>query len=395
MKKILHKSSAIENFSRGKITFLLGENGSGKSRELKRLVGFFEAQGAAVIAVSNTVFDRFPAKGKSQSYARLSPASGKGYVRRVLMEALFSGSDDRRDARMVGRSLQYAGFEQAVRIVPVLNINDLGSKLELIRRDERINSEDYSSISQLIKIFSSIRTRQYREEDWLRLDDPSFGHRYFFFATLVKYEKILKRLKLLRKLDCFLSKDGEIFPLHQASSGELTLIATYAFLATRMEEGAVILIDEPENSLHPRWQSEYCRRLFDLFHFYEPSIFLASHSPLVVSGAESDNLPTRIFTLSKFESSIQSEGEVKSIDGILLEAFGVVAPASHYLSELITRLLSDLSIGKKSLEEVSREIEHLRSRSYDTKQREFLRAAVDLAAKVADEFRGSKARHES
>lgn len=395
VKKILYNRAALENFARGKVTFLLGENGSGKSRELERLAGVFQAKGAVVIAISNTVFDRFPAKGQSQNYARLSPASGKGYVQRVLSQALFSGSDDRRDARMVARSLQYAGFEQSVGIVPTLYLKDLGGKLDLMRRDERISPKDVSSIAKAIEMFAFMRTGQPREEDWLRLDEPSFGHEYLGFAALIRNEKVLKSLKILRKLDFFLRKDGEIFPLRQASSGELTLIATYAFLATRMKEGAVILIDEPENSLHPRWQSEYCSRLFDLFHFYEPSIFLASHSPLIVSGAESKNLPTRIVTLSAAKSAIHSGDEVKSIDGILLEVFGVVAPASHYLSELVTSLLSDLSTGKKALEAVTRELEHLRSRSYDTKQKEFLSAAVGLATKVADEFKDSKARHES
>ena len=45
--------------------------------------------------------------------------------------------------------------------------------------------------------------------------------------------------------------------------------------------------------------------------------------------------------------------------------------------------------------DLTRELEHLRSRSYDTKQKEFLSAAVGLATKVADEFKDSKARHES
>jgi len=257
--------------------------------------------------------------------------------------------------------------------------------MDAVRRDERISERDAPVIAKVIDSLLIDGSESHADPYWYGLEDDALRYESRGLAALVSNEITLKRLKVLRRVELFLRKNGEVFPLAQASSGELTLIATYAFLATRMEEGAVILVDEPENSLHPRWQSEYCSRLFDLFHLYEPSIFLASHSPLIVSGAESKNIATRIVTLAATGSSNQAENDVKSIDGILLEAFGVLAPASHYLSELVTSLLSDISIGKKTLRSVESELNYLWGRSYDAKQKEFLRRAIDLAATVAGE----------
>jgi len=114
MKRILYNNLPLEHSARGKVTLLLGENGSGKSRELGRLARTFDSRGVATIAISNTVFDRFPAK-KTRNYARLTPSVGRGYVQRALKQALFTGNDERRDARRVARAFQYAGFDQVNR----------------------------------------------------------------------------------------------------------------------------------------------------------------------------------------------------------------------------------------------------------------------------------------
>ncbi|WP_245337554.1 AAA family ATPase [Shinella sp. HZN7] len=55
--------------------------------------------------------------------------------------------------------------------------------------------------------------------------------------------------------------DGEVIELLNASSGELALISSLVFLISSIGQEPVILIDEPENSLHPRWQREYLEKI--------------------------------------------------------------------------------------------------------------------------------------
>ena len=47
----------MENFE--KLNFIVGVNGSGKSRYLNRLAEFFDSRDNNVLEISNTVFDRF------------------------------------------------------------------------------------------------------------------------------------------------------------------------------------------------------------------------------------------------------------------------------------------------------------------------------------------------
>lgn len=396
MAEVLYNTVPFDGLFKGKVTFLLGENGAGKSRELGRLASDFESRGVTTIAISNTAFDRFPVK-RSLHYARLTPAMGKGYVKSALRQALFNGDDERRDARQVARTFQYAGFDEVIGVAPRLRKFDVREAMDTVIRDEKISSQDARLIAMALESFLVPDGDSGAGPYWRDLSGGYSDYDSRGLAAVVRNEVSLKRLRIIREVDFFLRKKEEIFPLYHASSGELTLIAMYAFLATRMKQGAAILIDEPENSLHPRWQSEYCSRLFDLFHLYEPRIFLASHSPIVVSGADSGGIRTKIVNLNPVSSSsgaaIVSEGIDKSIDGILLEAFGVLSPASHYLSELVAEMLSDLSTRKRSLSSVLFEIDQLRDRSYDRRQIEFLAGAKDLAAAVdreADQIGGGR-----
>lgn len=83
-----------------------------------------------------------------------------------------------------------------------------------------------------------------------------------------------------------LFRDYKEISLHQASSGELTLITSLIYISSVITRNAIILVDEPENSLHPKWQTEYVKNLLDLFYLYEPSIVIATHSALILNGAE-------------------------------------------------------------------------------------------------------------
>jgi predicted ATPase len=388
MNKLLHRGRPLEDGARGQVTFLLGENGSGKSRELRRLAISFAKTGTRTIAISNTIFDRFPTR-QPNNYFRLSPARGKGYAQRALKQALISSDDEKRDARLVGRTLLYAGFESEVGVKPIfskmLNVQEAIGRL---RGSYAIPPQDVSLIVRAIERSVVLASDGQDELTWFRLEQSDPAREVSALVALIKYESTLTKLKILTRVTLFLRKNAKVLALDQASSGELSLIATYAFLATRMSEGAVVLVDEPENSLHPRWQSEYCGRLLDLFYLYEPRIFLASHSPMIVSGAESQQISIRIVTLPP--EAREGDSDARSIDGILLEAFGVLAPASHYLSEKVTGLLNDLSLGQTTLETVTRELERLSLRSYDAQQKEFLSGAVSLAETVEHESKSLK-----
>lgn len=69
------------------------------------------------------------------------------------------------------------------------------------------------------------------------------------------------------------------------SSGQWHLLSSMLGLALSMEDDSLILIDEPENSLHPEWQRSYIDLLNRvLSHWRGWHAIVATHSPLIASG---------------------------------------------------------------------------------------------------------------
>lgn len=65
------------------------------------------------------------------------------------------------------------------------------------------------------------------------------------------------------------------------SSGELQILILFTFLAFASSESTVFIIDEPELSLHPKWQHEF----MDAFLKLKPQsaqVLIATHSPEIV-----------------------------------------------------------------------------------------------------------------
>ncbi len=78
--------------------------------------------------------------------------------------------------------------------------------------------------------------------------------------------------------------------LAQLSTGEKQIVFRGAFLLRSAEQlpGSVVLVDEPELSLHPRWQSgilDYYDTIVEEASDRQSQVILATHSPFVVHGS--------------------------------------------------------------------------------------------------------------
>ncbi|PNU29376.1 AAA family ATPase, partial [Serratia marcescens] len=72
--------------------------------------------------------------------------------------------------------------------------------------------------------------------------------------------------------------------LRLASSGEQCILLSLLGIAANISDNTLILIDEPEISLHPEWQEKYISLLMNIFERYQSCLFvIATHSPQIVS----------------------------------------------------------------------------------------------------------------
>ncbi len=79
------------------------------------------------------------------------------------------------------------------------------------------------------------------------------------------------------------SQDGRPLDLDSLSSGEQHELVLLHNLLFRVERGALLLIDEPELSLHVTWQQEFLSDLISIAKKVGFDAVVATHSPYVVN----------------------------------------------------------------------------------------------------------------
>jgi len=363
------------------VNILVGINGSGKSTLLNEIAKYHLNNGKTVICIANTIYDKFTVKGNK---ARLLKSSrGKNVVRESIKKVinLFENQDNKALFNL-SNVFNYIKFHPVIEF----KIHHLAPNF----RDLIIDSSIFNSIEKEDLLFFLNRSYDHfliEDESKFIIDfdrDNLFdANRNVFFLKILNYETKLRRLKILKKIDIILVKDGVSFSLNQASSGELTLIASLIYISANINDESVILIDEPENSLHPKWQVEYVKKLSELFYFYQPKIIIATHSPLVINGAELIVNNVNIFKGVSYNKFVKQPKDLKNVEEIYDDYFDVTTPENRFVSQFVIEKFNLLSENKLSYKSFKDIIDNLVKNSYDDQQKEALNGILELASNLA------------
>lgn len=385
-------------------SILVGKNGTGKStllgsltddlskeimrhhrhNEYKDLINHYDDYTflpSQIIAISTSPFDKFPIdrfkRIKNYSYLGLrdvnSTSMGLGYLSKIISSLIESISADERQAIEISNVLEFLEFKDKIYITldftitsnqaeEILKSNDILKEFDnrentLFRRVNRqffTNSDETLNIRKFSKFQKIIS--EYYYNDWNPRRTKLVIERYGFSNHKEDIDNIifLFNAGFIRLRDVVLTKrNNESYSIKDASSGEQSIILGILGIASKIKDGSLILIDEPEICLHPQWQEKYIDILTDTFDKYRKCQFIiATHSPLIISRLSNYNsfiVDMETETIKNAENYINN-----SVDFQLANVFNHPGFKNEYLLRIAMNIFSNLSknksFGKSDLE---------------------------------------------
>ncbi|WP_199249609.1 AAA family ATPase [Grimontia hollisae] len=362
-------------------TVLIGENGTGKSRLLADMASKFTSKdnyynhrsdSSRVIAASTSPFDIFP-----RSYGRNSRRGNYRYIGMKRSGPMTSSPLSLMSSAMLGilekhingesyddlfhvfsalgfrpsLSLNYRSdfkFEKKIGIFDD-NLNSLEKKLGLGIKHPYINYINRNMTNPedeevVVHSFEVIRDFGFDFSSFsISFDLTSNEFHIKGKESHIELKKSIYTLikhGFIRLLDVKLDKlDTGTFSLRRASSGEQCMLLLMLGIAGHISNNSIVLIDEPEISLHPKWQESFMPLLMKVFNRYKSCQFIiASHSPQIVSNATSHNC--FVTSISRNEIYEVSYFSNKSSDFQLAELFNAPGNKNEYITRLCFGLLS-------------------------------------------------------
>lgn len=145
------------------------------------------------------------------------------------------------------------------------------------------------------------------------------------------------------------------FNFDDSSPGEKNIIFTLIGILSKIRDQSLILIDEPEISLHPNWQLNYIILLRKIFKEFPSCHFiLGTHSHFIISGLDIACSSVNKLYINDF---LERKSEILpsspygwSIEQILYEIFNVKTNRNYYVENDVQSLISAVSNNEKNKE---------------------------------------------
>lgn len=137
----------------------------------------------------------------------------------------------------------------------------------------------------------------------------------------------------------FRNIEGKEFDISGLSSGEKQLFLRALSLKFLNVNNSIILIDEPEISLHPRWQ----RKIINVYENIGENnqLIIATHSPHIIGNVKKEQL--RVLKRDKEGIKVMNSEELdetygRTVESILMEIMGIINTRNEETAEKIEKL---------------------------------------------------------
>jgi len=339
-----------------------------------------------VVAMSFMVNDKFSFSRFEEDgfydYRGIRATSNASYtstIKRMITNSLIASVADTGKLKAIRDTLAFLGMAETVEITYILMrktlfkkampLNSIIHKIASIaRRKQYFNEVELFKINEnpeiVIQDIELLRKESILSDGKIRLTLNLSNEGSFINSALFDSLSRLERLELISNPDIeFFKKDN--FSFGETSSGEKNIIFTIFNLIESIKENTLLLIDEPELSLHPTWQMKYINFIKQTINSrFDCHLVLASHSHFMISDLEPNSS-----SLTSIEQDngqrlceyIEHSTYAWSVENILYKVFHLrtmrnaqVEMDLYELSGLISKKSSDINRLKQLLRDLEK-----------------------------------------
>ena len=355
-------------------------------------------------------------KDKKQFYvyggirSTATTARTKGYLKKIVENIIESSTEERflNDLRMILKFLDLDPFFNIYfhpRFRPYFFKGEISNeKFISFFKDWKTHRPNRTTVPYSIPYFEKLHSKEInklvefinRSQKKIIKKEGSYWFQYNILSPNtsdnVQLTKDFECIKKLMKLD-LLSYPGievrknKFFNLSESSSGEYHFISTMVGILAKIKQNSIILIDEPEISLHPNWQIKYVDYIKKIFSNYSSSHFIiATHSHFMVSDLKKES--SSIISLKRegilIKAEISSENTYGwSAEDILYNIFKVPTTRNYYLANNIGNILSLISEKEQNIELIKHKVSELKDIQLNLKKEDPLQSII---AKLIEKF---------
>ena len=262
------------------LVVLAGSNGSGKTRILESILDYFQKIVNHIEHIENENVAGVFFETDEQSCLK------EGYDSWSLYKILNSYNDENsfERGRKVVAKIIYVPIETNFQKV------EIASPM-LFREYKFLNIVDSGLIKDVPSYIATRITELANEQESIPMGEirkAVFREINEIFEILDLDIKISGISKNTKSIPIFTNSAGDKFDINELSSGEKQLFLRTLAIKMLNPENSIILIDEPELSLHPKWQ----QRIVDVYRKIGKNnqIIIATHSPHILGSVKKENI---------------------------------------------------------------------------------------------------------
>ena len=336
-----------------------------------------------IVACNFGAFDKFPVQkvnGSSQTrydvpYYKYVGAHVNGNmisssaIAFRLLFALKENMDDRQRQNL-SSILDFIGYDHTITLnySIVLRSKKNGSVydhvLQHVQKDKEYSKLTSEQRSNKVKeLYDFYKNKEFAKQPTCNYD-IDIDQNSLAANEDLNYIYKLKQYDLVQATSVVFYKNGKQIASEEMSSGEFAMLSMVLSISTAASDShTLILIDEPELSLHPNWQMTIIDNLDRALKNQVCHLLIATHSHMLVS-----DLPMNRSSVSQWEKDkdgnlianrIEENTYGWSAEEVLLKVFKTATDRNRYFGERIAKLLEQMGNDTISKEAVADELNEL------------------------------------